>query len=202
MRVHQREGGVVADGADVAEMVGEALELGHQRAQPDARAAAARARAPPRRRARRRARRRPCCRRRCGRRASRRARVGAPTIRLLDALVHVAQPLLQPHDGLAVGGEAEMAGLDDAGVHRPDRDLVQRRALARRGTRRHRRRPAPAAGSPSGWRSPSGRDRARGASSGSPRLQAVQVADGALQPQRRRMRARDRGKAAARGRAG
>ena len=33
--VHQREGGVVADGADVAEMIGEALELGHQRAQPD-----------------------------------------------------------------------------------------------------------------------------------------------------------------------
>ena len=32
--------GVVADGADVAEMVGEALQLGHQRAQPDARAAA------------------------------------------------------------------------------------------------------------------------------------------------------------------
>ena len=29
MGVHQREGGVVADRADVAEMVGEALELGH-----------------------------------------------------------------------------------------------------------------------------------------------------------------------------
>ena len=34
MRVHEREGGVVADGADVAEMIGEALELRHQRAQP------------------------------------------------------------------------------------------------------------------------------------------------------------------------
>ena len=33
--VHEREGGVVADGADVAEVVGEALQLGHQRAQPD-----------------------------------------------------------------------------------------------------------------------------------------------------------------------
>ena len=33
--VHQRERGVVADRADVAEMVGEPLELGHQRAQPD-----------------------------------------------------------------------------------------------------------------------------------------------------------------------
>ena len=33
MSVHQGEGGVVADGADVAEMVGEALELGHQGAE-------------------------------------------------------------------------------------------------------------------------------------------------------------------------
>src|SRR5439155_972310 len=31
----EREGGVVADGADVAEMVGEALQLRHQRAQED-----------------------------------------------------------------------------------------------------------------------------------------------------------------------
>ena len=33
--IDQREGGVVADGADIAEMIGEALKLGHQRAQPD-----------------------------------------------------------------------------------------------------------------------------------------------------------------------
>ena len=33
--MHQRERGVVADGADVAEMIGEPLELGHQRAQID-----------------------------------------------------------------------------------------------------------------------------------------------------------------------
>jgi hypothetical protein len=32
MGVHQREGGVVANRADVAEVVGETLELGHQRA--------------------------------------------------------------------------------------------------------------------------------------------------------------------------
>ena len=86
---------------------------------------------------------------------------GAPTIRLVDALVHVAQPLLEPHDGLAVGGEAEMPGLDDAGVHRPDRDLVQRLALG--GKER--------VGVPRGWRAasraradgvrPSGRGRAR-----------------------------------------
>ena len=35
MGVHEREGGIVADRADVAEVVGDALELGHQRAQPD-----------------------------------------------------------------------------------------------------------------------------------------------------------------------
>ncbi len=33
--IDQREGRVVADGADIAEMIGEALKLGHQRAQPD-----------------------------------------------------------------------------------------------------------------------------------------------------------------------
>ena len=49
----------------------------------------------------------------------------------VDALVHVAEPLLQAHHGLAVGGEAEVARLDDAGVHRAHRDLVQ--ALAFRG---------------------------------------------------------------------
>ncbi len=78
--VHEREGGVVADRADVAEMIGEALELGHQRAQPDARAAAPRRRARPRRRGRRRAHRRPCCRRRRGRRAAPPARASAPAI--------------------------------------------------------------------------------------------------------------------------
>ena len=49
----------------------------------------------------------------------------------LDALVRVAEPLLQPHHGLAVAGEAEMPGLDDAGMHRADRDLVQVLALDR-----------------------------------------------------------------------
>src|SRR5262249_18137498 len=43
----------------------------------------------------------------------------------LDALVDVAEPLLQPHDGLAVGGEAEMAGLDDAGMDGADGNLMQ-----------------------------------------------------------------------------
>ena len=34
MRVHQGEGGIVADSADVAEMVGDTFELSHQGAQP------------------------------------------------------------------------------------------------------------------------------------------------------------------------
>ena len=34
MGMHEREGGIVADGADIAEMIGEPFELGHQRSQP------------------------------------------------------------------------------------------------------------------------------------------------------------------------
>ena len=48
---------------------------------------------------------------------------------LLDALVHVAKPLLELEDLLADHGEAEVSGLDDAGVHRSDRDFVH--AVAR-----------------------------------------------------------------------
>jgi hypothetical protein len=43
--------------------------------------------------------------------------------------VHVAQPLLQSHNRLAIGGEAEVAGLDDAGVYRPHWNLMQRWAF-------------------------------------------------------------------------
>ena len=35
LRMHERERSIVADGADVAEMVGEPLKLGHQRTQID-----------------------------------------------------------------------------------------------------------------------------------------------------------------------
>ncbi len=96
--------------------------------------------------------------------ASRAARSrSAPGHQRLDALVDVAQALLQPHHGLAVGGEAEMAGLDDAGVDRADRDLVQALALGRQegvgvGARR-----LGAGCAPSGWRMPQRRDRARAA---------------------------------------
>ena len=43
---------------------------------------------------------------------------------LLDALVRVAEALLEAQDLLADDGEAEMPRLDGAGVHRADRDFV------------------------------------------------------------------------------
>ena len=70
----------------------------------------------------------------------------------LDALMHIAEPLLETDHGLAVGGEAEMAGLDDAGVHRPDRDLMQARTFRPAGKYRARRRPESATAAPSGCR--------------------------------------------------
>src|SRR5947199_80989 len=45
------------------------------------------------------------------------------------ALVQVAQPFLQPGHRLALDVEAEMPGLDDAGMDRADRDLVHAIAL-------------------------------------------------------------------------
>ena len=86
------------------------------------------------------------------RRRDRRARSTlAPRIRRVDALVDIAEPLLEPHDRLAAGVEAEVAGLDDPGMNRTDRDLMQARALGleegvgvRRAVVRARR--------PSGWR--------------------------------------------------
>ncbi len=128
MGEHEGEGGVVADRADVAEMIGEPLELGHHAAQGV----------------------RP--RRRLG---AERGLDGAgegdgvgdggvaadPSRELggalearaahqrVDALVGVAEPLLEPHDRLAAGVEAEMARLDDPGVDRADRNLMQARSL-------------------------------------------------------------------------
>src|SRR5215470_4149158 len=39
--------------------------------------------------------------------------------------MHVTKPFFEPDHGLAVGRETEMARLDDAGMDRADRDLVQ-----------------------------------------------------------------------------
>ena len=109
----------------------------------------------------------------------------------VDALVHVAEPLLQAHHRLAVGGEAEVAGLDDPRVHGTDGDLVQRRTfggiegvgvtgggvgIARAQRLAH----APAAV----VEPAAGVGRAI-------RLEAVEIANGALEPQRRRVRGAD-----------
>ncbi len=47
----------------------------------------------------------------------------------LDALVHEPEAGLHAHDGLAQHPEAKVPGLDDAGVHRADRNLVHPFAL-------------------------------------------------------------------------
>ena len=57
--------------------------------------------------------------------------IGGAVHQAVDALVHVAKPLLQPHHGFAIAGEAEMARLDDAGMHRTDGDLMQALAFDR-----------------------------------------------------------------------
>ena len=43
--------------------------------------------------------------------------------------MRIAEPLLEPHDRLAAGMEAEVSRLDDPGVNGADRDLVQTRPL-------------------------------------------------------------------------
>ena len=191
----QREGGVIADGADVAQVVGETLQLRHKRAQPHRphrRLAALRCLYPARE----------------GERIGDRAVAGNPARQsgrvhdrsadheVVDAFVGVPQSLLQAHDGLAVGGEPEVAGFDDAGVNRADGDLMQRRSFCRKEgvgiaggvgplsfAERVAQTPATVVEPASLVRAPVG-------------LQSVQVADGALQAQRRRMRTRDGGEAA------
>ena len=124
MRVHQRKRRVVADRADIAEMVRQPLQFRHQRAQEL------------------RARRRFDAEHRFDRMrkgdavsdgAVARGTRGEPR-RLfdrraghqrLDAFVHVAEPLFEPHHGFAAGGEAKMSRLDDSGMHRADRNLMQ-----------------------------------------------------------------------------
>ena len=77
-RIHQGEGRIVADRAEIAEMVGDTLELRHQRPEPDRARRRHRSAAPPRPPAQKRARRRRCCRPRCGPQASRPCRCSPP----------------------------------------------------------------------------------------------------------------------------
>ena len=128
--VDQREGGVVADGADVAQVIGDALQLRHQRAQPHRthRGLAALRRL---HRAREGERIGDCAVAGNPARQPRRVRDRRADHEVVDAFVHIPQPFLQAHDGLAVGGEAEVSGLDDAGMNRADGDLMQRRPFRR-----------------------------------------------------------------------
>jgi hypothetical protein len=122
--VEQRESGVVADRPDIAEVVGEALEFHQERAKP-------------------------CCAtrrldlQRCLGCAGKCERIGDRAVsrntscefratgeigachQALDALVRVAEPFFESHDGFAARGEAEMSGLDDACMHGAYRDPVQ-----------------------------------------------------------------------------
>ena len=196
MGVHQRERRVVADRADVAEVIGEPLHFGHQRAQPVG------------------SRRNRDAERRLGgaregdligdravaadaaRQLGAARQIGARHQRV-DALVDVAEPLLQPRDGLAGGVKAEMAGFDDAGVHRPDGNLVQARAFrgekrVRRGRGRRRLAgPEGMADRPAAVIEPRPLHRAR-----RPRVRPQRSAERAFEADRGRMRRPDRGELA------
>src|SRR5262245_8867095 len=197
MRMHERERCVIADSADVTEMVAEALELGHQRTQKD------------------RARRNLDLgrrfdgvseRERVGDRAVARGAAGQPRGRVegcarhqpLDALVHVAEALFQPHYRLAAGGEAEVPGLDDAGVHGTDGDLVQALALDRQEDVGHAPRRRWTAPPERMLHVPEAEVEPRPGIGQAHRLDAVEVAQRALQPDRGRVQHADRWKASAR----
>ena len=127
---HEGEGRIVADGADVAEMVRQPLQFRHQGPQPDGAGGNLRAgggfdgagegpgmgdRAVAR-----------DSRRQLGGLGDR-----AAGHQPFGALVDIAQALLQPDHGFTVAGEAEMPRFDDAGVDGTDGDLVQARPFHR-----------------------------------------------------------------------
>src|SRR4029079_6328364 len=127
---------------------------------------------------------------------------GSARYQALDALVNVAEPLFQPHDRLAIGGEAEMPGLDNAGMNRTDRDLVEILALGRQEGIRHARRWSVAA-LPEGVLNIPETEIEPGPGIGqADRLNAIEVADGPFQADGRRMQRPDRGEAPVRARDG
>ncbi len=130
MRVKQSEGRIIADRADVAEMIGEPFEFRHQGTEIS------------------RARRNGNfeCRFHgggkgpsIGDRAVARDPAGKARSLIerrihhqpIDAFVHIAEPFFEPHDNFAIGGKAKMAGLDNAGMHGSHRNLMQRFAVCR-----------------------------------------------------------------------
>ena len=107
-----------------------------------------------------------------------------------DALVHIAEPLFEPRHRLAIGGEAEMPGLDDAGMDRADRDLVQALALDRQEIVRGLRPTRLAGFAERMGHAPEAEIEPGPGVGRTARLQAVQAADGALEPVGRRMECR------------
>ena len=124
LRMHHRERGIVADGTDVAEVIGQPFEFRHQGAQPHG------------------AFRNLALVRRLDR-PGKGERVGDGAVagntprqhrgpidrqsrhQPFDALVHVTESRFEPHDGFAVRREPEVTRLDDARMHRAHRDLMQ-----------------------------------------------------------------------------
>src|SRR5947209_1824670 len=108
--------------------------------------------------------------------------------------MNIAEALFEPHYGLAIRRETEMAGLDDAGVHRPDRDLVQILAFHREEEKRR------GPGRLFGIRPERLHDvpcteikpRAQVPQAGG--LKPIEIANRALEPDRRGMHRADRGK--------
>jgi hypothetical protein len=129
MGKHQRKGGVIADGADVAEMIGEALNLSHETAQR----MSAGGRFDPERRLNRAGERDAVgdCRIAADASSERRAAIEALAAHeRVDPFVYIAEPLLEPHDRLAGGMKPEMAGFDDPSVDRAHRNLMQAVAIS------------------------------------------------------------------------
>jgi hypothetical protein len=195
MGVDQRESSVVADCTEIAEMIGDALELRHDAAQHGGPRRSVEAE-----------RRLDGTREREAERDGRIPRHPRHDARCpgdidagqeaVNALVHVAEPLLEARHGLAIRRKAEMAGLDDPGMHRSDRNLVQAVAVHRQefvvdriAPRRRRARTERRAQPPLAVIEPGavvGRVR---------RPVAVEVADGPFEPDRRQVEPADGWKA-------
>ena len=126
MRLDEGKRGVVADRTDVAKMIGYALEFCQHSADRECArtgtvGVTCATRKPWKMPAHRRLRYRrkpalPVCTPRPGSR---------PGHQRLDPLVHISKTLFQPHDRLAIGGEAEVAWLNNAGMDRSYRNLMQ-----------------------------------------------------------------------------
>ncbi len=128
MRQHHAERGIVADCAEITDMVSDALKFRHNRAQPDR----------PGRRLQ-----SQCALHRSGEGQRVRDRTvtrhppgqpsgaiqGCACHQQIDALVDIAETSLQSNHRFAIAGEAEMSRLDDSGMDWTHGNLVQRAAV-------------------------------------------------------------------------